>query len=32
MGMSPVFWVCAGGALAIIFYRKWKGKQEKKEN
>jgi hypothetical protein len=32
MGMSPVFWACAVGALAIIFYRKWKGKQEKKEN
>jgi FtsH-binding integral membrane protein len=31
-GLSPVFWVCAGGALGIIFYRKWKGKQEEKEN
>ena len=31
-GLSPVFWVCAGGALMIIFYRKWKGKQEEKEN
>jgi FtsH-binding integral membrane protein len=31
-GLSPVFWVCAGGALMIIFYRKWKRKQEEKEN
>lgn len=31
-GLSPVFWVCAGGAMIIIFYRKWKGKQEEKEN
>jgi FtsH-binding integral membrane protein len=31
-GLSPVFWVCAGGALMIIFYRKWKKKQEEKEN
>ena len=31
-GLSPVFWACAGGAMIIIFYRKWKGKQEKKEN
>ena len=21
-GLSPVFWACAGGALAIIIYRK----------
>ena len=26
-GLSPVFWGCAGGALMIIFYRKWKRKQ-----
>ena len=32
MGLSPVFWACAGGALMIIFYRKWKRKQEEKEN
>ena len=31
-GLSPVFWVCAGGALMIIVYRKWKRKQEEKEN
>ena len=31
-GLSPVFWACAGGALMIIVYRKWKGKQEEKEN
>ncbi len=23
----PVFWSCAGGALAIIIYRKWKKKK-----
>ena len=27
-GLSPVFWGCAGGALMIIFYRKWKKKQD----
>ena len=27
-GLSPVFWACAVGALAIIFYRKRKKKQE----
>jgi len=32
IGLSPVFWVCAAGALMIIFYRKWKNKQEVKEN
>jgi len=32
MGLSPLFWGCAVGALMIIFYRKWKGKQEEKEN
>ncbi len=31
-GLSPVFWVCAGGALMIIVYRKWKRKKEEKEN
>ncbi len=30
-GLTPVFWACAGGALLIIVYRKWKGKQEEKE-
>jgi hypothetical protein len=24
----PVFWGCAAGALAIIFYRKWKRKKQ----
>ena len=24
----PVFWRCAAGALAIIFYRKWKRKKQ----
>ena len=23
-GLSPLFWICAAGALAIIFYRKRK--------
>ena len=32
VGLSPLFWGCAGGALMIIFYRKWKGKQEEKKN
>ena len=27
-GLSPLFWVCAGGALMIIFYRKWRKKQQ----
>ena len=27
-GLSPLFWGCALGALAIIFYRKMKKKQE----
>jgi FtsH-binding integral membrane protein len=27
-GLSPLFWACAGGALMIIFYRKWKRKQQ----
>ena len=32
-GLSTVFWACAGGALMIIVYRKWKRKQEEeKEN
>ena len=31
-GLSTVFWVCAGGALAIIMYRKMqKGRQEARE-
>lgn len=29
-GLSPVFWGCAAGALAIIFYRKRKQKQQEK--
>ena len=24
----PVFWGCAAGALAIIFYRKWQRKKQ----
>jgi FtsH-binding integral membrane protein len=31
MGLSPVFWACAVGAFMIVFYRKWKKKQEEKE-
>ena len=31
-GLSPLFWICAGGALAIIVYRKKKRKQEEKED
>ena len=31
MGLSPVFWVCAGGAFMIVLYRKWKKKQEERE-
>ncbi|MCA9812001.1 MAG: hypothetical protein KC483_03960 [Nitrosarchaeum sp.] len=27
-GLSPVFWGCAVGALAIIFYRKRKKNQQ----
>ena len=27
MGLSPLFWGCAGGALMIIIYRKMKRKQ-----
>jgi len=30
-GLSPLFWVCAGGTLLIIIYRKMKTKQEEKE-
>ena len=30
-GLSPLFWGCAGGTLMIIFYRKWKRKQNEKE-
>ena len=29
-GLSPLFWGCAGGALMIIMYRKFKRKQEEK--
>ena len=28
----PVFWACAGGALAIIIFRKWKKKQTQSDN
>ncbi len=28
----PVFWGCAGGALAIILYRKRKQKKQEQEN
>lgn len=27
-GLSPLFWGCAVSALGIIFYRKWRKKQE----
>ena len=30
-GLSPVFWVCAGGALVIIIYRKKKRQREEKQ-
>ena len=29
-GLSPVFWICAGGTLIIIIYRKRKRSQEEK--
>lgn len=29
-GLSPLFWGCAGAALMIIMYRKFKRKQEEK--
>ena len=29
-GLSPVFWICAGGALIIIIYRKRKRRQKEK--
>ena len=31
-GLSPLFWICAGGTLAIIMYRKMKRKQEERES
>ena len=31
-GLSPLFWACAGGALAIILYRKRKQKKQEQEN
>lgn len=31
-GLSPLFWGCAGGTLAIIVYRKMKRKQDEKED
>ena len=30
-GLSSLFWVCAGGTLMIIVYRKRKRKQNEKE-
>ena len=30
-GLSPLFWICAAGALMIIMYRKMKKKSEEKE-
>ncbi len=27
-GLSPLFWICAGGAMIIIMYRKIKKKRE----
>ena len=30
-GLSPVFWVCAVGALIIIIYRKKKKQREEKQ-
>ena len=30
-GLSSLFWVCAGGTLMIIVYRKRKRKQSEKE-
>ena len=31
LGLSWLFWGCAGGALMIIMYRKMKRKQEEKQ-
>lgn len=31
-GLSATFWICAGGVLMIIVYRKRKQKQAEKEN
>ena len=31
-GLSPLFWGCAGGTLAIIIYRKRKQKKQEQEN
>lgn len=31
-GLSPLFWACAGGTLAIILYRKRKQKKQEQEN
>ena len=28
----PVFWICAGGAFAIIIYRKWSKKKSSAGN
>lgn len=30
-GLSPLFWICAGGALMIIMYRKMKRKKEEEK-
>lgn len=32
VGLSPLFWGCAGAALMIIIYRKRKRKKEEKES
>ena len=32
IGLSPLFWGCAGGALLIIIYRKRKRKKQEKES
>ncbi len=31
-GTSELFWICAGGTLMILIYRKRKRKQEEKES
>jgi hypothetical protein len=32
VGLSPLFWGCAGATLMIIIYRKRKRKKEEKES
>ncbi len=31
-GTSELFWICAGGTLMIIIYRKMKNKRDEKES